>query len=107
MCISTFLIAILGYFVTEKIVEPRLGPYLSDDGKQVTIQKLDNTEKRALKYAFLSILIYIICLGVIALPSDSLLRNPSNGSFIGSPFLKSIIFIYFSFLLYQVLCMEL
>lgn len=27
MFASTFLITILGYFITEKIVEPQLGPY--------------------------------------------------------------------------------
>lgn len=37
MIASTFLITIIGTFVTDKIIEPRLAPYVPDASEQVRI----------------------------------------------------------------------
>ncbi len=97
MCISTFLIAILGYFITEKIVEPRLGTYTNKEVEKSLEQSLSPLEKKALYLALLSIIIYLICIFLAIFPADSALRNQSNGSLVGSPFLKAIIFYIFFF----------
>ena len=61
MMISVFLIAILGTFVTEKIVEPRLGKYnpdeASNDLPKNDIAGLTDKEKSGLKWAGVSLLV--------------------------------------------------
>jgi aminobenzoyl-glutamate transport protein len=60
MFVSTFLIAIIGWFVTEKIVEPRLGKYEGDD--TLTFDKVTDKEKKALRAAGLATVALIIAL---------------------------------------------
>ncbi|MCB0844406.1 MAG: AbgT family transporter [Bacteroidetes bacterium] len=97
MVVSTFLITILGTFVSEKIVEPRLGKYQGDI-KAEEIKGLTKDEKRGLLYAFITVMIFsIICL-IGLIPSDGFLRNLSvspEESFLKSPFLKGIVAIIF------------
>lgn len=55
MAVSTFLITIVGTIVTEKIVEPRLGVY---KGEYVaTVEEPTSTEKKAYKYANISLIL--------------------------------------------------
>ena len=102
MFISTFVVAIMGAFVTEKVVEPRLGEY---DPKGASIdlgeQKMEAPtalEKKALKMAGLA---FVLVCGVLALtivPENGILRNPQTGGVPGSPFLKGIVaFIFITF----------
>lgn len=99
MFVSTFLIAFLGYFVTEKIVEPRLGKYQGEvEVEQEGIKRLTPLEKKALLFAFLGLGIYVALVLLCILPQDSLFRNAKTGSLVGSPFFKGIIFfVFFSF----------
>lgn len=97
MMASTFLITFLGYIVTEKIVEPRLGKYNDESMETQGIQKLTAIEKKALFFAFLGLLAYIGLVALMIFPHDSLFRNPKTGSLIGSPFFQGIIFFVFFF----------
>ncbi|MCE3047291.1 AbgT family transporter [Helicobacter kayseriensis] len=94
MFVSTFLIVILGYFVTEKIVEPRLGSY-QQEGIREEKKVLDSVEKRGLFYAFLSLMVFIGIVLALIVPSSSSFRNQATGSLIGSPFFTGIIFFVF------------
>ena len=93
--VSTFLITILGTFVTNKIVEPRLGTYEgqlseSEDNSLTTITRL---ERKGLKRAGIAALIFAGSVLIACLPSDSFLKN-ENGAIFGnptSPFLNSIV----------------
>lgn len=98
MMASTFVITFLGYIVTEKIVEPRLGKY-TQEGQETNkgIERLSPIEKKSLLYAFLGLLVYIATVIFLILPQDSLFRNPKTGSLIGSPFFQGIIFFVFFF----------
>ena len=49
MIASTFLITIIGTFVTDKIIEPRLAPYVPDASEQV--QDIGENEKRGMRWA--------------------------------------------------------
>ena len=55
MFVSTFVISIIGYLITEKIVEPQLGPYNeklgTDEIKDQQSSQLTKVEKKALIYA--------------------------------------------------------
>lgn len=103
MMISVFLIAGLGTFVTEKIVEPRLGTYdpkeASVDLDNNQVDHLTETERRGLKCAGLALLGTAILLAMTVMPMfGGILLNPETGTIGGSPFLKGIVvFIFVTF----------
>ncbi|MFG0257250.1 MAG: AbgT family transporter [Phycisphaerales bacterium JB043] len=82
MIISTFLITGMGWFVTAKIVEPRLGPYdqseAEDDLEESPeLSKLSDQEKRALKWTGLSVL--LVVLGFLYVAGPRLLNLHTSG----------------------------
>ncbi len=89
MIASTFLLTLVGTFVIEKIIEPKLGKfedYHADDN----IMYITFKEKKALKISGISTLIYIILILITIIPSNGILRG-NNGSLVPSPFLDSMI----------------
>lgn len=90
MIVSTFLITAIGTFVTDKIVEPRLTPYVPEDDEKV--QDIAANEKRGLRFAGIAALIYIAIILITVVPTNGLLRNPETGGFLSSPFMSGIIF---------------
>ncbi|MBE3668305.1 aminobenzoyl-glutamate transporter [Vibrio navarrensis] len=100
MFVSTFVIAGLGAFVTEKIVEPKLGKYndeeASEDLSQDKMGSLTALEKKALKLAGLATLVVSALLAWTVVPADGILRSDA-GTIAGSPFLKSIVAFIFVF----------
>lgn len=102
MFASTFLITFLGTFVTEKIVEPKLGKYDSSEASidldSQQIETVTTQEKRALKFAGFGIVIFTLVITALVLPEGAPLRNQETGLVSGSPFLKGIVaFIFFGF----------
>ena len=104
MAISTFFIAILGTWVTEKIVVPRLGEYRGD-AQPEEIKTLDSLEKRGLKFTIWTTLVIVILLVWSAAPTDTgfwrhipfsgFLRDAETGSLLRSPFMSGIVAILF------------
>ena len=90
MIASTFLITIIGTFVTDKIVEPRLAPYVPDASEQV--QDIGENEKRGMRWAGITALVYIAIMAMLVAPQNGLLRNPETHAFLSSPFMSGIIF---------------
>jgi aminobenzoyl-glutamate transport protein len=90
MFVSTFLIAASGTWVTEKIVEPRLGKY-EGAAPPEELKPLSKDEKKGLLYAMFSglILCIIILAGII--PENGFLREIDTGDLLNSPFLKGIV----------------
>lgn len=103
MITSTFLISIIGAIVTEKIVEPNLGKYNSDEGEEgidatEAMKPLTDKEKKGLKYSLISLLAISIIAVITVVPEWGILRDPVTGSALKSPFMKGIvawIFIFF------------
>ena len=90
MFVSTFIIAIVGTWVTEKIVIPRLGEY-SGKAKADSVTALTSLEKKGLLYAGITTLIFIGVILLGLLPEGGFLRNPETGSVLHSPFMKGIV----------------
>ena len=90
MFVSGILIVIVGTWVTEKIVEPRLGIY-DGDVSVPAIEQITPIEKKGLIWAGVSIIITTLILLILILPDGALLRNPSTNSLIKSPFLDGMI----------------
>ncbi len=92
MMVSTLLITVLGAIVTDFIVEPRLGEYKNADSGGHFTNDLSADERRALTRANLTLILLIAGITALALPKNSFLRNPENGSLVaGSPFMAGII----------------
>ncbi len=98
MVVSTFLITIVGTIVTEYIVIPRLDKRQNPENfiEQVEDEnsfKITKEEKKGLVWAGISLLIFVIIIGIGLLPTG-ILRNQETGSIINrSPFIQGIVVI--------------
>jgi aminobenzoyl-glutamate transport protein len=92
MVVSTFVIAAAGTWVTEKIVEPRLGLYTGPGvDHEHEMKPLDRAEKRGLWWA---LAVNLAMAGVVLaglLPADGFLRSPEYGDILHSPFMHGIV----------------
>lgn len=95
MAMSTILLAIVGTFVTTKIVEPRLGKY--HGSVHVSHEQVTPEERAGLKKSALWTGIYLLLVGLLVLPPDSFMRNAQTKSLMNSPFLDSVIPLIFLF----------
>lgn len=97
---SVPLVAIVGTYVTEKIVIPRLGTYKPEEG--IELGEINNIvtpkEKLALKWSILSV---VVMLGLVAwsiIPNDGIFRgelDPVTGVASMQPFYNSLVPIMF------------
>lgn len=92
MAISAVMIVLAGTWITEKIIEPRLGEYTGNVEK-LEATELSPSEKKGLKYAGWSVLAIIALIALMLIPSSGILRDPETGSILHSPFMKGIIFV--------------
>ena len=74
MSVSTILITILGALLTDKIVEPRLGEYTGPKLEVDPNSQLTPKERRGLKMAFVSIIIFVGVMLLMTIPENSILR---------------------------------
>ena len=106
MCVSTFLLVTVGYFITEKIVVPRLGEYkpegdIAGSTDNNISGELTAEEKRGLKFAGLFLLGLIGFLLLLTVPPWAPLRNAETGSLVAnSPLMIGLVpIIMFTFLI--------
>lgn len=91
MFVSTFLVVILGTLITDRVVEPKLGTYHSDEIDEKS-NGLSRQERKGLHVANGSVLLTIAVIALMIIPENGPLRG-EDGGFIQSPFMSSIIFI--------------
>jgi aminobenzoyl-glutamate transport protein len=97
MFISTFLVAFIGTFVTEKIVAPRFENKKYKLDHEVKIDHLSSKEKKGLIYCLITFLVLVAIIAAGMIPENGPLRGP-NGNFLHSPLIKdSIAFIFIFF----------
>lgn len=88
---SVVLLTLLIGLITEKIVEPRLGPYagLAPDASE---GKLSPEEYRGLRFALYGLIGVLAFILLLTLPPGAPLRHPETGAIIGNtPFMNSLI----------------
>ncbi len=90
MFVSTFLIAGLGTWTTEKLVMPRLGEYTGDE-KPEEIHQLTKQEKKGMIYALVASLLFTAWVLWGLIPADGFLRHPVDGGILRSPFMSGIV----------------
>ncbi|MBU1240996.1 AbgT family transporter [Myxococcota bacterium] len=86
MVASAILIVLVGTFVTERIVEPRLGPYKAHMEK---ISEISPIEKRGLFWALIAMLSVVGLFLVLVVPQNGLLHG--DGQILKGPFFKGLI----------------
>lgn len=96
MFVSTFLITGVGTFVSERIVEPRLGPWRpstesESTGDLIRIERLQPKEKRGLLFALVVALLFAGFLLAGTAPEGGYLRDPETGGLLHSPFMSGIV----------------
>lgn len=97
MIVSTFLITFLGTWVSEKIVEPRLGKY-EGDAVAEKMEGLTALERRGLLYALITAIVIVLIILAGLIPEQGFFRNlevdPSQ-SILRSPVLRGVVAIIF------------
>lgn len=94
MAASTLLISVLGTWVTERVVEPRLGKY-DGDVPQETMEKLTLRERKALRWVMVTAAAWMLLFAIGLLPDQGFLRGTDN-TILHSPLIKGFIaFLFF------------
>ena len=101
--VSSILLAIVAALITERVIEPRLGPFqpataggpdgisIEDDADAVHDPA---SERRGLRYALIAFAGFIGLVLLLTLPPGAPLRDPQTGDIIGTtPFMDSLLFI--------------
>ena len=89
----------MGAYVTEKIVEPRLGEYKGD--YQPDDEPITDDEKRGMRNALISLLVFLAIMAFLLIPENAPLRslNPDTGQmtldkFLGNGLLFMILLLF-------------
>ena len=97
--VSSVVLAIVAMFVTQRIVEKRLGPYDPAHGAaDATTEELDDqaqaAEARGLRFAFYGLLGSVAVIALLTFPPGAPLRDPVTGAIVGTtPFMDSLLFL--------------
>jgi aminobenzoyl-glutamate transport protein len=88
---SVVLLTVVVSLITDKWIEPRLGPYTGDGG-DAQGEAFGAEETRGLRYAMWGLIGILIVFAALALPPRAPLRNPVTGSLVtDSPFMNGLI----------------
>jgi aminobenzoyl-glutamate transport protein len=91
MVASTFIIAFTGTFITEKLVEPRLGTYSgTPDGEEENFDKLSKLEVKGLLWATGIFLVILVTTLIGIIPENGFFRG-ADGGVLSSPLIKGVV----------------
>ena len=72
LIVSTFVLTAVGAYVTEKIVEPRLGEYTGD--YQPDDEPVTDDEKRGMRNALIALVLFLAVMAFLMIPENAPLR---------------------------------
>jgi aminobenzoyl-glutamate transport protein len=84
------VVLFVGTWVTDRIVEPRLGKY-EGTAERFQITQLTPIERKGLRWAGITVLLFIVAIAFTVIPENGLLRHPDTGDVLRSPFFDGII----------------
>ena len=100
--VSSVLIIALGWYLTDRVIEPRLRGTAVDGevSEFTTLGELGARERRGLRLALVATLLALVALALLAAPSGSALRSP-NGQLTAAnaPLMQAIVPLIFIFFL--------
>ena len=101
---STFLVVALGWYITDRIVEPRLLTHTPVDGDAAGMPKMDalaDTERRGLRAGMAAMTIGLLILAAVSWPGDSPMRSPEGDlTAFSAPIMRSIVPLIFLLFLF-------
>lgn len=93
--VSVIFLTVLIAFITDRVVAPRLGPYVPPVGVEAAPpvdSQLSDAEAKGLTYALYGLIGLLVVFALLTLPASAPLRNPQTGELIGnSPFMNGLI----------------
>ncbi len=101
MIASTIMLGLGGAFIVKRFTIPRCegfaGAGMIDEQELSAQNKMTDEEKKGLKHAGISLLIYLLIIAALVVPAGAPLRDPVNGNIVPSPFLRGLVPILFFF----------
>lgn len=100
MIASTFVLGLGGAFIVRRFTIPRAAHFAGMDKVADFAEKdkaLTAAEKKGLKHAGISLLIYLFVVALLVVPPGAPLRNPETGGIVPSPFLRGLVPVLFFF----------
>ena len=85
MSASTLILALLGGWITDRFVEPRLGTYTGN--AQMSMEPFTDREKHALRVTGISAIVFIAFIAFLVVPENGFLRDPETGGILSGPFI--------------------
>ncbi|MFN9787373.1 MAG: AbgT family transporter [Planctomycetia bacterium] len=97
MAASTFVISLTGWWLTERVVEPRLGAWSGASGAEAAdlLKPLSAVEKRGLAWALATVAAIAALVLWGLLPEGGFLRDPKTDGVLHSPFMSGIVTLIF------------
>ncbi|GAB3043320.1 AbgT family transporter [Virgibacillus ainsalahensis] len=93
IAVSVFVLTFIGTWVTERIVEPRLGEYKGEH-KEGNLEGLTSIEKKGLIWSGISLVFGLILTALLVLPENAPMRGTEGNwmdQIIQSPFMSSLV----------------
>jgi aminobenzoyl-glutamate transport protein len=88
---SVLVLTLVVAFITERLIEPRLGEYTGEKPSDES-GDLSPAESRGLMFALIGLVVVLGVFALLTLPANAPLRNPDTGELIGnSPFMNGLI----------------
>lgn len=100
IAVATLVLIPTSYFVTTRFTIPRMGTFTPEPGSDLIHDDspITETERRAMRYANITVLLITLLLLVMTVPEGGLLRNPDTGSLTqGAPLMDGIVVILAAF----------
>ncbi|MBQ7786471.1 MAG: AbgT family transporter [Clostridia bacterium] len=93
LCVSTVMITLLGTFITDKIVEPRLKTFGGElEGEEdASLMHISDLEHKGLRNAGIAALIFAAIIVACCIPGDSFFRNEAGELMGKTPLIDSLI----------------
>jgi len=98
MMASTFMVGLGGAFIVRRFTIPRTAHFAGMDTVTDFAEQdkaITSAEKKGLKNAGISVLIYLFFVALLVVPPGAPLRNPETGGIVPSPFLRGLVPILF------------
>lgn len=97
MVASSFIMALVAAVVTERIVEPRLGPWTPEAGAVThtdAAEISEDADQRGSRFALIGFSVVLLIVALATFLPGAPLRDPETGDIIGNtPFMDSLLFI--------------
>ena len=90
---SMLVITFSGFFVTEKIIGPRLDKSMTLKNDQLHATEITPLEKKGLRWAGMTVLLLVLLTGALCIGPNAFMKDPASGSLLAweSPLMQGLV----------------